>query len=335
MKRKSFSFGRFLYDNTTAFMMLGIFAFFSVFAEGFLSIGNITTVLSSSSVLLLVSIGMCFVVISGGTDLSVAAAYGMGGLVCVYAIRSGIPAEAGILLALAAGLVFGLINSFLILKVGISVWLATLGTLFIGESIERIVTKGGTPVYLSGVDGVFKSIGQGTVVNIVQEGANITIKSSIVLALIIAVAAAFILKKTVLGRHLYAAGLQRRAAELSGVSVGKCVTIAFVVSGACCCLAGVIGGAQLSSYIPVNGRYYLLDAIGTVFIGSTMHRRGFANVGGTIVGVIFFGFLTNGLNLIGVQFYWQYVIRGGLILFVLAVNAYQRNVWALRTRRHQ
>ena len=78
MKRKSFSLGRFLYDNTTAFMMLGIFAFFSVFAEGFLSIGNITTVLSSSSVLLLVSIGMCFVVISGGTDLSVAAAYGMG-----------------------------------------------------------------------------------------------------------------------------------------------------------------------------------------------------------------------------------------------------------------
>ena len=83
MKRKSFSLGRFLYDNTTAFMMLGIFAFFSVFAEGFLSIGNITTVLSSSSVLLLVSIGMCFVVISGGTDLSVAAAYGLGTSLCV------------------------------------------------------------------------------------------------------------------------------------------------------------------------------------------------------------------------------------------------------------
>lgn len=332
MKKKSFDIGRFLYDNTTTLLLLAIFLFFSVFARGFLTIGNITTVLSSSSVLLLISLGMCFVVISGGTDLSVAAAYGLGGMVCVLCIRAGLSPVLAIGLALATGAVFGLINSFLILKVGISVWLATLGTLFIGESIERIVTKGGTPIYLSRVSGLFESIGQGTVVNIKQPGANITIKSSLVLALVLAVIAAFFLKKTVFGRHLYAAGLQRQAAELAGVSAKRCVTVAFVVSGMLCCLGGVIGSSQLVSYIPVNGRYYLLDAIGIVFIGSTMHKRGFANIGGTVTGVLFFSFMTNGLNLLGVQYYWQYVIRGGLILVVLAINAYQRNVWALRTK---
>ncbi len=332
MKKKSFDMGRFLYDNTTTLLLLAIFLFFSVFARGFLTIGNITTALSSSSVLLLISLGMCFVVISGGTDLSVAAAYGLGGMVCVLCIQAGLSPVFAIFLALAAGAVFGLINSFLILKVGISVWLTTLGTLFIGESIERIVTKGGTPIYLSRVSGLFESIGQGTVVNIKQQGANITIKSSLLLALVLAAIAAFVLKKTVFGRHLYAAGLQRRAAELAGVSAKRCVTAAFVASGMLCCLGGVVGSSQLVSYIPMNGRYYLLDSIGTVFIGSTMHKRGFANIGGTVTGVLFFSFMTNGLNLLGVQYYWQYVIRGGLILVVLAINAYQRNVWALRTK---
>lgn len=332
MEKKSFDLKKFLYDNTTAIFLLAIFVFFSVFAEGFLTLGNITTALSSSSVLMLISLGMCFVVISGGTDLSVAATYGIGGMVCVLSIREGLSPVLAILLALAAGAVFGLINSFLILKVGISVWLTTLGTLFIGESIERIVTKGGTPVYLSRVTGLFKSIGQGTVINLQQQGANITIKSSLILALVLAAVAAFILKKTVFGRHLYAAGLQRKASELAGVSANKCVAIAFVLSGMLCCLGGVVGSSQLVSYIPVGGRYYLLDSIGTVFIGSTMHKRGFANIGGTVVGVLFFSFLTNGLNLLGVQYYWQYVIRGGMILLVLAVNAYQRNVWAVKVK---
>jgi len=333
MEKKSFNLKKFLYDNTTAILLLAIFVFFSVSAQGFLTIGNITTALSSSSVLMLISLGMCFVVISGGTDLSVAATYGLGGMVCVHAIRAGMSPVLAILLALAAGAVFGLINSFLIVKVGISVWLATLGTLFIGESIERIVTRGGTPIYLSGVTGLFKDIGQGTIINIKQTGANITIKSSLVIALILCAIAAFILKKTVFGRQLYAAGLQRRAAELAGVPADKCVTAAFVISGVMCCLGGVIGSSQLVSYIPVGGRYYLLDSIGTVFIGSTMHKRGFANIGGTVVGVLFFSFMTNGLNLLGIQYYWQYVIRGGLILLVLAINAYQRNVWALRTKQ--
>lgn len=328
---RKFNLKSFIMNNSTALLLLLIFLFFAVTAPNFLSIGNITSVISQMPILLLVSVGMCFVVISGGTDLSVAATYGIGGMVMVFSLQAGIPAGVSLILAIGAGGIWGLINSFLILKVGISVWLTTLGTLFIGESIERIITKGGTPIYLSNVEGLFYQIGCGTLLNVKQEGgANITIKYSIVLALIITAIAYFVLKKTVWGRHLYAAGLQRQAAVLAGVSAGKCVTWAFVISGMCCALGGVIGSSVLTSYIPLGGRYYLLDAIGTVFIGSTLHKRGYANIGGMLIGVLFFGFLNNGLNLFGMQFYWQYVVRGGIILLILAIDAYQRNVASIK-----
>jgi len=314
-----------LYEYTTVIMLLIIFIFFSFSADGFLTLSNITTVLSQSSVLLLVSIGMCFVVISGGTDLSVAATYGLGGMVTVLCIQAGLPAPAAFLLAVLTGAIYGLINSFLILKVHITVWLTTLGTLFIGESIEKIVTKGGTPIYLSKVGGLFDYIGMGTLYSSQSESGVVTIKFSIILAIIVALIADFLLRKTVFGRNLYAAGLQRGAAKLAGVPVDKCVALAFVISGMCCSLGGIIGTSVLSSYIPVNGRYYLLDAIGTVFIGSTMHNRGFANIPGMLAGVLFFGLLTNGLNLLGVHFYWQNVVRGLLILLILAMDAYRRN----------
>lgn len=320
-------------DYSTVFLLLLIFLFFAITAPGFLSISNIASVLNQASVLLLVSVGMCFVVISGGTDLSVAAAYGLGGMIPVLCIQVGMNHILAFLIALAAGAVFGLINSFLILKVHISVWLTTLGTLFIGESIERIVTKGGMPIYLSNVTGPFRDIGCGNVLEIERAtGGNITIKFSIIFALVITLIAHFVLKKTVFGRHLYAAGLQREASVLAGVSSWKCVTAAFVISGVCCAMGGIIGSSILSSYIPVNGRYYLLDAIGTVFIGSTMNKRGFANIPGMLAGVLFFGFMTNGLNLIGIQFYWQSVVRGGMILLILAIDAYQRNVLSLKIK---
>lgn len=322
------------YEYTTIIMLLVIFLFFSFFADGFLTLSNITTVLSQSSVLLLISIGMCFVVISGGTDLSVAATYGLGGMVTVLCIQAGLPAPIAFFIAILTGAVYGLINSFLILKVHITVWLTTLGTLFIGESIEKIVTKGGTPIYLSKVGGLFDYIGMGTLYSSQSESGIVTIKFSILLAIMIALIAYFLLKKTTFGRHLYAAGLQREAAELAGVPAGKYITLAFVISGMCCSLGGIIGTSVLSSYIPVNGRYYLLDAIGTVFIGSTMHNRGFANIPGMLVGVFFFGLLTNGLNLLGVHFYWQNVVRGLLILLILAMDAYRRNR-ALSVSKHK
>lgn len=310
-----------LKDYTTVITIVAVFLIFAIFAPGFLTLRNLSSVLNQSAILLLVAVGMCFTVVCGGTDLSVAATYGLGAMVAVFGLQRGLPTPVCIVLSLVTGALFGLLNSFLIVKVKISIWLTTIGTLFIGESIERIATRGGTAIYMSSVPTAYSYIGQGFVI----AAGDLRVKFCIVMALIIALIAHFVLSKTTYGRRLYATGVQYHAAKLSGVPVKKCMTLAFVISGICCCMAGVVTSANMSSYIPLGGRYYLLDSMGAVFIGSTLNKRGFANIPGTIIGVLFFGILSNGMNLLGLHFYWQSVARGAMIFAILAVDSYRRS----------
>lgn len=319
--KSKFSVLTLLKDNTTVFAIIIVMAFFSIFAPGFLTNSNISSVLNQSAILLLVAVGMCFTVVVGGTDLSVAATYGIGALIAIKGLEAGLPTGVVIGLSLIGGALFGLLNSFLIVKVRISIWLTTIGTLFIGESVERIVTKGGTAIYMTKVPDFYSFIGQGF---LLKDGS-INLKFCALLALIIALIAHFVLAHTAFGRYLYSTGAQYKAAELSGVSVRKCMTIAFIISGVCCCMAGIVSSSNMSSYIPLGGRYYLLDSMGAVFVGSTLHKRGFANIPGTIIGVLYFVFLSNGMNLLGLHFYWQSVARGAMIFGILAIDSYRRN----------
>lgn len=313
--------GRFFLDYTTIVAIILIFIAFSVFAPGFLSLANLSSILNQSAILLLVSVGMCFTVIGGGTDLSVAATYGIGAMIAVLCLQAKLPTILCITASLIAGALYGLLNSFLIVKVHISVWLATIGTLFIGESIERIVTKGGTAIYMTKVPDAYSFIGQGFVL----QAGDFNLKFCVILAFLVALLAHFVLAHTVYGRQLYATGAQPKAAELSGVPVNKCMTIAFVIAGICCCMAGMVSSSNMSSYIPLGGRYYLLDSMGAVFIGSTLNKRGFSNIPGMVIGVLFFGVLTNGMNLLGLHYYWQSVARGTMIFAILAIDSYRRS----------
>ncbi len=310
-----------LKEYTTVVAITVVFLVFALFAPGFLTLSNLSSVLNQSAILMLVATGMSFTVVSGGTDLSVAATYGLGAMAAVLGLEAGLPAIVCVMLAILMGALFGLLNSFLIVKVKISIWLTTIGTLFIGESIERIVTKGGTAIYMTKVPEFYSYIGQGFLIRV----GSFSLKFCVLLALAVALAAHFVLSRTIYGRHLYAAGAQYRAAELSGVAVKRNMTIAFVLSGICCCLAGVVSSSNMSSYIPLGGRYYLLDSMGAVFIGSTLNKRGFTNIPGMIVGVLFFGILSNGMNLMGLHYYWQSVARGAMIFAILAVDSYRRS----------
>lgn len=320
-EKNALPIGRWLKDYTTLVAIVVVFLIFALFAPGFLTLNNLSSVLNQSAILLLVATGMCFTVVCGGTDLSVAATYGLGAMVAVLSLQAGLPTFVCILLAIAMGVLFGLLNSFLIVKVQISIWLTTIGTLFIGESIERIVTKGGTAIYMTNVPSDYAFIGQGFLV----KAGSFSMKFSVILALVVALCAHFVLSRTIFGRHLYATGSQYKAAELSGVAVRRNTMIAFVLAGVCCCMAGMVSSSNMSSYIPLGGRYYLLDSMGAVFIGSTLNRRGFANIPGMIVGVLFFGILSNGMNLLGLHYYWQSVARGAMIFAILAIDSYRRS----------
>ncbi|MEK3645014.1 ABC transporter permease [Aeribacillus sp. FSL M8-0235] len=307
---------------STLIALIGVILLFSITTPSFLSMSNFANILSQSSILALVSIGLCFVVASGGIDLSVAVSFDIGAMVAVMMLQEGFDWLPAILLGLAAGAVVGLFNSFFVVKINISPFLVTLGTLFIGESIEKIVTKGGEPIYLPGMNEIFKFLGRGSLFVLeAEEGSRIDFKFSILLALLTAFIAHFVLKRTIFGRHLYALGAKKEAAALSGIPIGRYTIYAFLLSGVICALAGIIGSSVLTAYTPLSGRYYLMDAIGAVFIGSTLSRHGHANIPGTLIGVLFFGIVANGLSLIGINFYWQGVARGLLIFLILLIDA--------------
>ncbi|WP_453996040.1 ABC transporter permease [Bacillus nitroreducens] len=308
------------YSTLIALLSVVFIFFFTV--PSFLSMNNLANILSQSAVLALVAIGLCFIVTSGGIDLSIAVSFDLGAMVAVIALQSGLGWIPAILLGLTAGATVGLFNSFFVVKLKISAFLVTLGTLFIGESIEKIFTRGGEPIYLPGMDEAFQFLGRGSfLVFESSTGAVANFKFSILLALFIAVVAHFTLKRTVYGRKLYAIGSSQEAARLSGIPVGRYTIYAFVITGVICALAGIIGSSVLTAFTPLSGRYYLMDAIGAVFISSTLSRQARVNIPGTIIGVLFFGIVANGLNLMGISYYWQGVVRGILIFLILAGNS--------------
>ncbi|APM39357.1 ABC transporter permease [Clostridium kluyveri] len=295
----------------------------SVTTPDFLNPGNLINIFSQSAILALVSVGLCLVVAAGGIDLSVAVAFDIGGMVSVLLLEAGSGWLIAIIFGLLSGAIVGAFNSFLVLKVKITIFLATLGTLFIGQSIEKIITKGGTPVYMPEMDGVFKFLGDGSIFVVQKWGGQIDFKFSVILAILVSVLVHFLLKKTILGRYLYAIGSQSEAAKLSGVPVKKYTFYAFVLCSVICALAGIVGASAVKSYVPLSGSYYLMDAIGAVFIGSTLNEKGFVDVPGTLVGVIFYGVVSNGLSLEEINFYWQSVAHGLLMFSVLILNSYR------------
>jgi ribose transport system permease protein len=295
----------------------------SITTSKFLNPGNLLNILTQSAILTLVSVGLCLVIAAGGIDLSVAVAFDMGGMVSVILLSYGWGWLTAIFMGLVAGAIIGVFNSFLVLKVKITIFLATLGTLFIGQSIERIITEGGKPVYLPNMDEVFSFLGNGSLFVVNKWGSQIDFKWSVIIAILVAFSIHFLLKKTVFGRYLYAIGLQSEAAELSGVPVKKYTSYAFVICSVICAFAGIVGASALKSYVPLSGNYYLMDGIGAVFIGSTLNEKGLVDIPGTLVGVIFYGVVSNGLSLVGINFYWQSVVHGLLMFAILILNSYR------------
>jgi ribose transport system permease protein len=308
---------------STLFALFGLIIIFSVITPSFLGLNNISNILSHSAILALVAIGLTFVVASGGVDLSIAAYYDVGAIVSIISLQAGLGWAPALLLGLTAGALVGAFNGVFVVFTKVNPFLVTLGTLFIVESIEKIITTGGESIFLSQMDKVFKWLGNGSILLITNiDGGRIDFKFSIILVLFIGVLAHVLLKKSIFGRQLVALGSQKAAAALSGVPVGRYTIYAFIICALICSFAGMIGASVLTSFTPGSGRYYMLDAIGAVFIGSTLNKRGFANIPGTLVGVLIFIVVSNGLNLSGVNYYWQNVARGVMIFFILVLDSY-------------
>lgn len=291
-----------------------IVIFFSIAADGFLTVANLSNVLINNVVLLaIVALGMTIVISAGGIDLSVGVSLDMSSMAFIMLIAAGMWGPFAALGGLGAALVVGLINAFLINKLKINPFLATLGVLFIGESVQKLATRGGQPIYLTRPE--YAEVFNGFV-----RTQFLGVPLPVIIFLLCSVAVYLMLHRTVFGRYVSALGAQAGVAWYSGVNVARQLTKVFVASAILAGITGVLLSATVKSYVPQSGDAFLLDAIGATFIGTAISPERRPSVLGTILGVLLLAVTKNGLLLIGWNFFWQQAGIGILVFLVLALS---------------
>jgi ribose/xylose/arabinose/galactoside ABC-type transport system permease subunit len=296
--------------------------------DNFLGLFNISSVLRYNSMFALVSLGMCFVIMTGGIDLSVGGTAALGSVVAAYLSPYGI--VAGMLGGVGAGLCIGLINGFVIVRLRILPFIATLAAMLAAYGTGLLLAKDQS-ISVSYESG-FTDIGQGDLFN-----TNIPIPALIALALY--VAGSIVLNFTSAGRTVLAIGGNEDASRLMGLPVDRVKFLVYVASGALAGLAGVILASQFGAGQPIEGVGWELSAIASVVVGGTLLTGGLGSVGATLAGVMLLGLVFNVLNFengmgwISLSAYWQSVIRGGFLLVVVILQS-QLTGRAERTEGH-
>lgn len=297
-------------------LVLIILLFFAINAPGFLSWGNLSSLVLNNFVLLaIVAIGMTWAVAAGGIDLSVGTALDFASLGFVVTLNCGHGLGAAIAVALLAGGIAGAFNAMLIAGLRISPFLATLGTLFIGTSVQQLLSDGGQPIYIA--PGVLPGI-SGVLI--------LGVPLPLLVVGLLAGLYGLVLARGRLGREILALGTQPQLAYYSGLPTRRIAVQVFFASALACAVAGILLSSTVNAYVPMSGNAYLINAIGAVFIGTTLSRQGRPNIPGTLLGVLFINVIANGLLLIGWNFYWQQVATGALIFLVLAFSFTSRHL---------
>ncbi|MEQ9771014.1 ABC transporter permease [Pectobacterium jejuense] len=296
-------------------ILLAFLVFFSLQNPIFLTLGNGANLLQGSAVLLIVALAMTLVVTAGGIDLSVGVALDFGAAFALVALKVyGLPWQAAVLAALAGGALIGLLNAVLIIHCRIKPFLATLGTWFIGSSIERIYTEGGGPIAYRRMAPQYHELAVGDLWGI---------PVPIVIVAVLLLAYYLLFERTIAGKRIHAMGLNAPAALIAGVNVRRTMFWLLIVTSVTCAIGGVVLSANLRQFTPLAGQAYLMDAIAAVFIGTAFHAQGRPNVAGTLIGVLFLGMIANGLNLMGLNFIIKDALSGVILVLALALSFLQ------------
>jgi ribose transport system permease protein len=266
-------------------------------------------VAEQTSINAVIAVGMTFVILSGGIDLSVGSILALAGILLALVLQAGWPLPAALGLALLTGAACGLANGLLVTGGRLPPFIATLGMMSVARGAALLLTEG-RPI--SGFDAAFRSLAQGRV---------LLLPAAVVVTAVVYALAHLVLRRTVFGRYVYAIGGNEEAARFSGVGVRSAKTLVYVVSGLSSALAAALLTARLNSAQPIAGIMYELDAIAAVVIGGTSLRGGLGGVGGTLVGALIMGVLRNGLNLLGISSFLQQVVIGLVIVGAVLLDA--------------
>lgn len=309
IKRGSPKFGHLL-SEYGILLALGILVIaIAILSPNFLTTSNMLNLFKQVSINAVLAIGMTFVVLTKGIDLSVGSILAFSGIVTASFVTG---SDANLFLGIAAGLgiglVLGAVNGLVVSKWQVAPFIATLGVMSIARGLTYIFSNG-QPI--SGLSDSFLMIGR---------GGFLGIPISVWVVVIVFAICSIILYRTKFGRHIYAVGGNENAAKTSGLNVDRTLMSVYCISGLLAGLAGILLTSRVSAGLPQAGMSYELDAIAAVVIGGTSLAGGRGRLWGTLVGALIIGVLNNGLDLLGVSSYWQQVIKGTIIIIAVLVD---------------
>ena len=295
--------------NTLFIVFLVICAIFSVATDSFLTVSNITDVVRTNTINGLLAVGLTYVILSGGIDLSVEATVCLAGLVAGY--LSPMPVVA-VLAGVLVGVAIGLFNGLMLEKSGVQPFIFTLAMSRLLRGVVLAITKGKN--YYT-IDSCFTAIVRSSVFGI---------PSLIIMFVVIVVITYFALNRARYGRYIYAVGSNEEAARLSGIRTHRIKVSAYVIAGMLSGLAGVLLTARLSGAETNAGDGWSLDAVSAVIIGGTSLRGGRGGILNTLLGIFIIAVLNNGMTLMGVPTNYNQLIKGLLMLVAVLLDMSNR-----------
>ncbi|MFV0457901.1 MAG: ABC transporter permease [Actinomycetales bacterium] len=331
--KRSFDFNQVLVEGRALIALALIIVVFSLMSDRYLTPDNLILMAKHVAMNAILALGMLVVILNGGIDLSVGSTVGLSGIVAGYLLQGmQIPfsdmfaypaAWVVMVLALMVGALVGWINGILVSRFKVAPFIATLGMLYVARGVAQLISNGETFTRIFGEDG----LGNTGFVSFLA-GSQLGIPMPIWIMVVFAILFSILLTRTPFGRWLYATGGNERAAELSGVPIKKVQVRIYVISGICAAMVGLLLTADLPGATPQAGLFYELNAIAAVVIGGAALSGGRGTVRGTIIGAFVIGFLVDGLVIVGVDYFWQQVIRGAVIILAVALDQLQQRMQA-------
>ncbi|MFN7928946.1 MAG: ABC transporter permease [Blastocatellia bacterium] len=332
MPETKFQLRELLFQLRALIALILLVIVFASLSPTFLTMGNLLILAKHVAINAILAIGMTYVILAGGIDLSVGSVVGLAAMVAGGLINQGLMLPMfGIvvyfniwlimLITLAVGVLVGGLNGWLITQFRLAPFIATLGVMYVARGLALLRSNGATFPNLVG-DPALGNTG----LPMLGSGMWLGLPVPIWLMILLGAIGIVVANKTPFGRKVYAIGGNERAAELSGIRVPRIKLSVYLISGFCAALTGLIIASQLLAAHPATGESFELNAIAAVVLGGTSLSGGRGTVGGTLIGAFVIGVLSDGLVLLGVSEFWQIVIKGIVIILAVVVDQLQQRL---------
>lgn len=318
-------------EGRTIVVLVLLVIFFSLISDSYLTTSNLLLMSKHASVNALMATGLTFVVLTGGIDLSVGSIAGAAGMVSGGLLYEGLRLPGGgtvwfstvmvVLIGIIVGGAIGAVNGLLVTKMKVTPFIATLGVLYVARGFAALRSNGATFPNLAGT----KARGN-TGFHLLGVDSWLGIPVAIWIMIVVVSIAVVVTTRTPFGRRIYAVGGNERAAELSGIRTTRVKLAAYVISGACAALAGLVLTSELGAAYPNTATTFELNAIAAAVLGGTSLSGGKGSIIGSLMGAFVIGFLADGLVLVGVSSFWQLVVKGSVIVLAVILEQSQQKL---------